>query len=135
MKNKFIIQFVCGLIITTGLFAQTPICNNKTFSTALLFDPTSIAGCTNATSCGGSTQVFDNRPTGACAETEPLDACAPAPSTACVGTQATGYDLWFKFYATSTGTANINLNPQIAFTATIQAFSGSTCVQIPLQIW
>ncbi len=72
----------------------------------------------------GAGQVFDNRPSASCAETQALEACAPAPS--CV-TETPGFDLWFKFYAVASGNATINLNPQIAFTALIQAFSGSTC--------
>lgn len=122
-KKSLLLLFLCFAVITE-IIAQTTICTNKTFATALLFDPASIAGCTNATSCGGSLQIFDNRPSSICAETEPLETCAPTPACA---TQPAGYDLWFKFYAISTGIANINLNPQIAFTAVIQAFSGSTC--------
>jgi hypothetical protein len=57
MYKKFLSVLFINVAFITGLVAQTSICSNQTFATALLFDPASIAGCTNATSCGGTSGI------------------------------------------------------------------------------
>jgi hypothetical protein len=89
------------------------------FSNAVIFNNNWLTNCPSGAQTLSNTVAFE--------PTIPLDACAPAPSTACVPAGSTmASDVWFSFYATKT-TAKIVVAPTSAFNIVLQAFSGSAC--------
>ncbi len=112
--------FLLLLLLNCFFLASSQILGGGTlFSNAVVFNSTWISGCP----AGGTS--FSNQ--AAFEPTTAIDPCAPAPT--CVtpgGSNASGSDVWFKFFAQS-ATATIIVNPSASFNADIQAFSGSAC--------
>jgi hypothetical protein len=133
MKLRLLSLFIL-LSAAFGLKAQT-LCpgGGTNYSNAVLFDPTWIAGCANATTCNpsGGVALFDN--TSACEPTAAMDACAPVPSCTVDLNES---DLWFKWYAISTTATCIINNSGNSWVAGVQLFSqpGGSCgtlVELP----
>ncbi len=106
------------ILLIVSLHTQSQILGGGTsFANAVTFDQAWLTSCPSGAQTLSNVVTFE--------PTIPLDACAPAPSAACV-TGTTASDVWFKFYAQST-TATIVVAPTSAFNIVLQAFSGSAC--------
>jgi hypothetical protein len=129
MKTRLLSLLILSFA-SFALKAQT-LCpgGGFTYSTAVLFDPSWIAGCANATTCNpnGGVTLFDN--TSACEPTAAMDACATGPTCT---TKTNESDLWFKWYAISTTATAILNNSGNSWLSAIQIFrqTGGTCATL-----
>lgn len=99
----------------------------STYSTAVLFDPAWISGCSTGVNCNGTPTLFDN--TASCEPTAAMDGCAVTPSCTIKTNES---DLWFKWYAIATTATCVINNSGNSWLSAVQIFSqpGGTCATL-----